>query len=294
MKYLALAMLLIVMQASPPVQQKATNSPGTTNQASAPPQPAAGVTNQASPKNQLSDPDRTDTGVERKVQITRLPTDHSIWIFNALLIIVGGLQAYYLWRTMQAIQRQATSMAEQKDSLDRSVAAAQSSADAANSNIDLIVNEKRARIFVEVDPLVLSGTQQVSNVVNYKIIFHCPTFAFIGDTRAEFIVSDSSNPPDPHDGFPYRISIPPTISPRETTEPQHSFLLRVLDSFEIEQIEHKKSFIHFVGFIKYKDFMGRERETTFCHTWHPRPSNRLVIGPAGWQKSGPPEANRET
>jgi hypothetical protein len=147
MKLLALAVLLTVMQASPPVPRKATDN-----------------STQATAQIKSNGTD----GNQQSVSISKLPTvtvaapkrdlaDWGYWAFSGLLVIVGFLQVLLLWRTLRAIQRQAddmgrqvdlafgqlramheqiTEMSAQTDVLEKSVTVAQESANTARENFE--------------------------------------------------------------------------------------------------------------------------------------------------------------
>jgi hypothetical protein len=68
--------------------------------------------------------------------------------------------------------------------------------------------------------------------------------------------------------------------------------------FEIDSLMHGKSFIHFKGRIKYRDYTEEEHETTVScvwKSWGPRKGKPpgILAGSGRWEKSGPPEANHE-
>ncbi len=278
MKYLTLAVLFAVMQ-----------------------MPAQAPRKPADNSQQHTEDAQHTVGISKlpPVSVTKDWADWGVWVFSGLLVVVGFLQVWLLWGTLRAIRRQADIMDLQAKKLDESVAvadkaaeAAQTSADAANANIDLLVSKERTRIFVELFPLELKATiHTLGNCVKYTVMFHSPTFAFIEDTTAAAVATNSPETPS-QDQFFGSINIPKVIPPGFPDEECYSFIYGANDQFEIDQIEHGESFVHFRGFIKYKDFMGRDRETTFCYRWQPQAANALI--PVQWVKTGPPEANQET
>ena len=64
---------------------------------------------------------------QQSVKVMEFPTlsirrdriDWGLWVFNALLVVVGASQAWFLWRTLQAIKRQANSAAKEVVLLNR-------------------------------------------------------------------------------------------------------------------------------------------------------------------------------
>jgi hypothetical protein len=223
-----------------------------------------------------------------------------VWAFSLLLVVVGFLQVWLLLGTLRAIQRQAQQMEQQTTKLGESIEvsrnaaiAAQKSAEATDKAIELNVNEKRARIFVEVKELNLEEQKTLGPAVAYDVIFHGSTFAFIEETCAEVEITQSPEPPDMRSSLFLSVSIPKIIPPGTNPEACYSPIFQHIDQYEIEHINHQRSFVHFRGRIAYKDFVGRDRETTFCYTWRPAPP-RPALGFPHWEKTGPPEANRET
>jgi len=131
------------------------------------------------------------------ISVRRDTIDYVSLLFAGALVIVGIIGICYAIKTLRAIQRQAgimdgqlkamqqqlLEMSKQTEVLEKSVAAAQSRADAANANIELVVNEERTRIFVEVDELDLAETVEFTHRVKYRVIFHSPTVAFVDQER---------------------------------------------------------------------------------------------------------------
>ncbi len=183
-------------------------------------------------------------------------------------------------------------MESQTKSLADSVKVAQDSVAATNRNIEQEVQRDRARIFVELEPFNISKLGLMTNIIEYKIIFHGSTFAFIQDTAADCELTDSKEPPK--SSYIGGLVVIPKVIPPNTPEQRCTTpLFHVFDDFEKDSITHQKSFIHFRGYIKYKDFVGNNRETTFSYVWIPKPLG-MAIGWAHWEKTGPPEANHET
>ncbi len=221
--------------------------------------------------------------LEQGVKITELPSvsitkdwaDWGVWVFSGLLVVVGFLQVLLLFRTLRAIQRQAGIM---------------------ENNIKLIINKERMRISVEVLPLKLplakDGAEFEDCTIDYRVMFDGSTLAFITDSYAEGKVTDSPEPPYKKSAIGHILSDRTTIKPFAEPE-DNGVRLYGLSKLQIEMIQNRKSFVHFYGSIKYMDFFEKERETSFCYSWVPRPLG-LAIGPERWEKSGPPEANRET
>src|ERR1700688_2394371 len=135
MKYLALAMLLAVVQASPPTPRKAADNP---TQTATPPVKSKRATNRvetlsspAEAKTDRNGPAKIDSSeqhpedLQHTVGISKLPpvtlsspkrdwADWGVWLFNALLVIVGGLQVVLLCWTLRSIRKQAKEMTRQR------------------------------------------------------------------------------------------------------------------------------------------------------------------------------------
>ena len=190
-----------------------------------------------------------------------------------VFIGIGGIWAAL--RTLTAIERQGKIMED---------------------NISLLISEKRMRITVQVMPLCLPPAQEGAEyedcAISYALRYKGHSDAVVLESFVEGKITDSAEPPYQKAFIPWLLPPGSVIEPSvEPTEGQCA--LYGLSRLQVEMIENRKSFVHFWGFIRYRDFSERERETTFCYTWIPRPLGR-AIGLKGWRESGPPEANRQT
>lgn len=289
MKTIVLAMLFSVMQASPPIPREAADkaaqttaniqSKGASNQEPSPHTPSSVKTDGNGPaKADSSEPRSEDQGHD--IGISKLPpvtvnpsrrdlADWSYLAFSGLLVIVGGLQVWLLYGTLRAIQRQAGIMAD---------------------NIDLIINKERMRISVEVLPLILpaakEGAEYENCSVSYIVRYSGATRAVIVASSAQAIVTDSPEPNYAQDGFAWSLSPEAVIEPF-TSPGKQSISLYGLSRLIVEMIENRKSFVHFFGYIKYRDFFERERETAFSYRWRPR-APYPAIGMEGWKRAAQP------
>jgi hypothetical protein len=98
MKLLAFAVLLAVMQAGPPAPQKAPAGASTT------------VKSKTTEQNTLV--------AQSPISVSKLPAvsvepDWGMWIFSFLLVLVGCVQAWLLYRTWGQMERQAGVMEQQ-------------------------------------------------------------------------------------------------------------------------------------------------------------------------------------
>jgi hypothetical protein len=139
MKYIALTVLLLIMQADPAVPRKAPNnsaqaatnikdqSQSNQTDSQKAPTPAKGKgdrtaesdSNEQHPQNAWH-----DITVSKLPPVTINPpkrdlADWGYWAFSGLLVIVGGLQVWLLFKTLTAIQRQGDQMEHQTKALRR-------------------------------------------------------------------------------------------------------------------------------------------------------------------------------
>ena len=293
MKILALAVLMAVVQAPLPVPRKATDNPagtaadiqskGENNQANSAPSPST-------LKASGNGPAKTDGGeqhpndAEHTVGISKLPpvtlnpakrdaADWGYWVFNLLLVVVGVLQVILLHQTMKIVQRQTDIMGRQ-------------------------LEKERPHIRVDVGILKLrpiEGSDEIAiQEVNYTVRYYGFANAFISEDDFSAELTDSPTGVTPiFKTFPvHRIPIiTPGTPPDDRTE--HV----VTTQFEIDSLNHRKSFIQFTGRIRYRYFSDAESETTVCRLWesHGTKNGKLILpGRGRWKKIGPPEANHET
>jgi len=147
--------------------------------------------------------------------------------------------------------------------------AARLNAEAAKEMLELIISKERARIRVEITALKLALREALAHTVEYTIRLYGSTEARITESGAEAYVSDSAGPRTIKDSFLLPISLPQVITPDVRTISVMAFLYPKLklDNADVDSINERKSFVHFHGFIKYKDVFERERETKFQYTW---------------------------
>jgi hypothetical protein len=133
MRFIVLAVLLAVMQAAPPVPRKAPDNPAqaTTNiktqsksrQTPSSPSPATAETSGNWPAK-TDGSEESQKYTEHPIVISKLPAvaldtpkrdwaDWGTWGFNFLLVAVGGLQVWLLFRTWKTVRRQADWMRRQ-------------------------------------------------------------------------------------------------------------------------------------------------------------------------------------
>ncbi|HMD16605.1 MAG TPA: hypothetical protein VKH18_08060 [Terriglobales bacterium] len=305
MKYLILTVLLATVQIAPPVPGKAADNPAQTpaqvksdgNASQAKSLPAS-----APVKTDGSGPAKTDSGeqhpddAQHTVGISKLPAvtitpakrDWAYWGFNFLLAATSGFQVYLLFRTLRAVNRQAeetgrqvevtagqlramheqiTEMSRQTDIIQKSVRAAEDGAEAAKKNVDFLVSKERARISVEI-PSKLDLGDGFFNNVKYRIHIFAPTPAVIVSAEANAGTNDEIT-------LKYRFTHTmgiTSIEARQTTVIEKStYLIEVVDAKFRQAIYDKQEFVHFYGFVKYRDIFQSEtdepHETRFGYVW---------------------------
>lgn len=184
MKIFVLAMLLAVVQASPPVPRKTANNAAsgshtiqdnaaTKEQKPNSPLPVQKPNSAETNKDSSQAPSNPN---EHITIIVQQPTSVSGWekayvILTGLLVLVGGIGIGYAVRTLEAIKRQAkanedqlTEIQQSSEKTDRMISltaqqaensrlateSAKQSADAAKASADVLVNSERAWIIVNI------------------------------------------------------------------------------------------------------------------------------------------------
>jgi hypothetical protein len=161
--------------------------------------------------------------------------------------------------------------------------------------VEALVNKDRGRIFVEVAPFDIKEVGLGTQIVHFKIIYYGATISIHENSRATLEMT-SSEAPSGVSPYPLLASrgihgLPQVIPASSGPYPCVALLFSVFDQYEIDRIAHKERFVHFFGHVAYKDFMGKERLTAFCHTWEIETG---ILGSNHWRISGGPEANQET
>jgi hypothetical protein len=317
MKCLALIAILILGLAQPPAKTPVPNKTNTSLQTEA-----------------TSHADQKPSSEELRIQeqLTR---------FTGLLVVVGFLQLLALVGQAFLFLRQARIMGQHRVSLEqlaeaasdnakaakdgaeaasknaefsklnaiateKAATAANTSAEAAKRGVEIVISKERARISVsEPDKLVLllSGPHRV----DFKIRFSGVTTAYISESAANAGLSESQDSlPDETLFRPSIYKLPSIVVPTATPllETSGMFLPKMqLDKTDIDAIVQGKLFVHFWGFIKYRDVFydvfQEERETTFRYVWAYSTMFNFGSKPGdppfgSWFKRGAPEENSET
>jgi hypothetical protein len=165
MKYIALAMLLAVVQASAPSPRKTANT-------------SAGGSQQQSTQDQDESHSPSNTNAKKTIVIRESTPVRNVgtdwWyrayvIFTGALVIVGAVGIRYAIKTLKAIERQSVSMRRQTTHLRHSVVyarrsarAAKKSADAANVSADIAARVSIPTLMIETFELRKTGAASLA------------------------------------------------------------------------------------------------------------------------------------
>jgi hypothetical protein len=290
-KFMALAVLLSVMQASPPVPRETADNPTETatyiksksqsNQAPTTTAPSPVKTDSGGP----SKPDGHQQGQqneEHSVAISKFPpvsvtkdwADWGVWAFSGLLVIVGFLQVWLLLFTLHAIRKQADMMERQ-------------------------INKERAHIRIELKSFKPvypdEGEDGIVQEIKYRITFFGFAYAFIDKEAFDVELSDSAEVNTRPFAEELQVrELPEVVSP--STAPKDRIEIVVTTRFEVDSLLHGKSFIHFRGLIQYHDFSEISRETAIYYVWRswgPQ-KGKAILGGGGYWREASPTSNRAT
>lgn len=211
-------------------------------------------------------------------------------------------QADLMDAQLKAMEESSKQVNRQIEILERSVAATEKSTDTAKENIELYISKERARLRVEMKPLVLPPKPDPAYTVNFTVSIHGPTAAFITESLCVAYIFPCEVIDDPELGVAvmFPINPLPTVVPANSPPQGCYAFLSLNDSAEkflIPEAKAGRLFIGIRGFIKYKDVFDRERLTAFRYVW------KYAEGMYGlgeeqeygdWVKRGKPEENQET
>jgi hypothetical protein len=175
--------------------------------------------------------------------------------------------------------------------------AARLNAEAAKNMLELTVSKERARLRVEVKALDLSIAGYLAHTVEYTVRLYGTTEARVIESGAEAYLHNSAEPPTDKNSLMMPIGLEQVLSPQSPTVTKSAFLMPKikLDKADVDGINERKSFVHFRGFIKYRDVFERERETRFQYLWNVTDLPNFGGGPFSyWTRSGAASDNSET
>jgi hypothetical protein len=237
-----------------------------------------------------------------------MPTERYTFITQALLNVLIfaaiAVQAWIYQGQWNVMERQTGILARSVRAAEDNAAAAKAAADAAVTNIEMMVNKERAKIMIKMDgrpqieSLLKSGIQPFLKA-DFTIYCHGLTEAYISEARAMIEVTESSDPP--RGNVVHSITLPAVIQPGS----KRGYWVSTSEEVTRESIHTWKAFIHVYGFVKYRHvFSADPVETTFRYIWRVPPelvdleenipSDGLDQIAGFWEQIGTEEDNKET
>ena len=178
--------------------------------------------------------------------------------------------------------------------------AAKESADATRESVEMFISKERARLRIDLKPLVLPPKPEPAYTVDFTVSIHGPTAAFINESSCVAYIFPWEVVDEPELGVAIMFAIHPLPSVIPANSPPldcYAFLsLNSSDKVLIDEAKAGRSFIGIRGFIKYKDVFDRERITAFRYIWkYAEAMHGLGEEEDGdWVQRGKPEENQET
>jgi hypothetical protein len=182
-------------------------------------------------------------------------------------------------------------MSEQLAAVKETASASSLSATAAKESIDRIICKERARLRVELQPFYLNF--DAPSPASYTVQHEGSTDAFVVDSHVSVYVSPSRDPDrSAVNGRPMPI---PNVIGSQNPVVAAQDVLHPFTPEEIDEIRQLKSFVHFTGFIRYKDVFEGQHETRFNRVWSIARMSHLNGEPfTYWEHCGTVEENVET
>jgi hypothetical protein len=282
--------------ANPASSQKTDPYPGSSAASAAMPNVATSQQQAASSSNNQERPELEAKltwfiGALAVVAILQLLT--LLWQGFALgkMMRAVGSQAHQMEHQSSAMDRQLRIMEEQLAALKDTASAASATAIAAKENVELIVRKERARLRIDLEPFYLNFN--APSAASFTIQHQGSTDAFVLNSRAAIYVSESRDP-DPLVGSGKPLPIPNVIRAKDPAVVAQD-VLHPFTREEIDSIRQLKSFVHFTGFVRYKDVFDGEHETRFNKVWSIARVNNLGGEPfTYWEHCGAADQNIET
>ena len=202
---------------------------------------------------------------------------------------VGRASRPPIGRQADIMERQAKKLDESVAVADKAAIAAQTGADAAKDGVELVKKKERARLTIDVSRLALKAHDIWANHIPFNINFVGVTPAFVLQSEARAEVNNRPVP-DTSDRVTLPLSIPEII---KTDIPSLKLpIIHVMGNAEIKDIEEGRLFVHFHGFVKYRDIFDVEHETCFCFSWGGeeivplRVAGKPPVFSQSWKKTG--------
>lgn len=217
------------------------------------------------------------------------------WFFGLFLAIAGGVQLWLMRVTWKAIKEQKIQMEKQTGILENSVAAAQTSADAAYEQIQMMKGKERARLVIFapdkptlLNPRSISGYDEefLEAHINMSIINDGGTKAFNVRGEGSVEVSASAEPSKEPSNRWEKMQIPEIVREMDAENPLR-FTMRLADTGDIFRIPSEylfaipdnTAFLWVEGIIVYDDVFGDSHRTPFCYRWK---EDRAEHGVSEW------------
>ena len=246
--------------------------------------PPLAVEKEAHKDQQQSDKVASESKAE-PVQITSIPKvsieskkdlyDKVLVVATSLLVLVGGFQIFYLWRT---------------------VAVAQAAAGAAKVSADAVINSERAWL------LLGDFTEERHNFkpegLNLFLTFrnYGKTPAWVVEYCFHCVRVPKESPGLPRECF--NPEIIPFGEPVPPDKPYPRICAPVMLAEELVGRPHEPSALIFFGYIKYQDVFYRttkELRVTYVRMRFERTQHDIIMdNPGRWVYDGPAEANWST
>lgn len=292
MKILILTVVLSVVQTSVPVPRQASNNPASASgkvqkkakDKDTPPSPTPPPINQDQPCAAEGNTNQQGcNNAEHPIAITKLPpvaiipakrdwVDWGLWVFNALLVVVGGFQIWLLIRQLKIINRQADIAQNQENQM---ASAGQQTERIIAQMKDTTVRQLRA--YVGVSKIFLNLAVNTHPIANVEIQNFGQTPAY--EVRQTCRIDVNQYPPvtplaDITDEEGSVSLIPPGIKQTGIVA-----LKKPLPSGTV--IGTQTVTIYARGIITYKDAFGEKRRTTYRFIYGGPVTPTLVKSPTG-------------
>jgi hypothetical protein len=210
----------------------------------------------------------------------------------------SNLQMAIMQSHADATRENATAAKDGAEAAKANAEAARLNAEAAKDMLELIISKERARVRVELKTLNLSVGGFLTITVDYTVRLYGSTEARIVESGVEACLHNSPDPTGTMSSYLMPMGLEQVLTPQSPVVDKVAFLTPLMkpEKADVDRINEKKSFVHFRGFIKYKDVFERERETRFQYLWNVTDlQNFATKGPFSyWMKCGAASDNMET
>jgi hypothetical protein len=251
---------------------------------------------------------------------------------TTIYVIITGYYAYVSRKTLNAINKQAEltekqskssaaqfteqlsamsaarnqtddlikQAAAQVEALTLTAKAGKDSADLARQQLEANTSKERARIKINVQGIVPQSEQSPGQAVNNLVVFwlanYGATMALIDDFRVRFVNADSEELSVGDYGQCRQVMYAESLQQDARTD-QFFVPLEpnaILSTDEVLKIRKGESFLHFYGFVKFRDVFQGKWMTTIHMRWIMR-WGLVLQGTVTdwWEPVGPPEDNQE-